>query len=403
MAAEPVLSICVPSRNRQEYFQATIIDLLRSSRGDVEFVFADNSDDPDVMNGFMADYLDDPRMTYLPSADSVLSMTDNWERTIARARGRWVTFVGDDDYADPELAGVLTELERRAGRVDALSWNPVNYFWPEAGRPPRTVSLGLSNQLTRMHRQELMARSFGWQGATQMPRSGSSVYHGAVSRSLLETIRDRCGGRFFETPIVDFEMACKVIMMGKAFFLAERPFSVGGVCPKSNSASFKTIRDKDKALDQFMAEQRQNWFRNPLLGETAFSERPGVPASILLVQQWIAARYGVEHEGYEANFVAALAFECSLNRDRQSFDAVAGRTRSQLANWRDGRYLHLFNPVYSDAPLDPQTNGILWYGLRSDAGVLSFPGNAADVATAGELYGLIQSLIPLPAELDFRI
>ena len=403
MAAQPVLSICVPSRNRQEYFEATIIDLLRSPRTDVEFVFADNSDDPDPMNRFMAQHRDDPRVTYLPSEDTVLSMTDNWERTIARATGRWVTFVGDDDYADPELAGLLPELERRAGRVDSLSWNPVNYFWPEVGRPPRTVSLGLGNRLTRMHQQDLMARSFGWQGATHLPRSGGSVYHGAVSRALLETIRDRSGGRYFETPIVDFEMACKVIITGETFFLAERPFSIGGVCPKSNSASYKTVRDKDKALDEFMAEQRQNWFRNPLIGDTAFSERPGVPASILLVQQWIAAKYGVDQRGYEANFVAALAFECNLNRDRQSFEIVAERTRSQLARWQDGRYFDLFRPVYSDSPLDPQTNGVLWYGWRPKAGVLSFAGNAAGVATAGEVYGLIQSLIPLPSELDLHV
>ncbi len=46
MAAEPVLSICVPSRNRQLYFRQTIDALLDSGRTDVEFVFADNSDDP---------------------------------------------------------------------------------------------------------------------------------------------------------------------------------------------------------------------------------------------------------------------------------------------------------------------------------------------------------------------
>ena len=50
----PALSVCVPSRNRQHTFQQTIRDLLASPRRDVEFVFADNSDDPTIADDFMA-------------------------------------------------------------------------------------------------------------------------------------------------------------------------------------------------------------------------------------------------------------------------------------------------------------------------------------------------------------
>ena len=97
----PKLSICVPSRNRQYYFQHTIAALLESPRTDVEFVFADNSDDPSIMNNYMAS-ISDARVTFLPSSDAALSMVDNWERMVAASTGEWVTVVGDDDYADPE-------------------------------------------------------------------------------------------------------------------------------------------------------------------------------------------------------------------------------------------------------------------------------------------------------------
>ena len=50
----PFLSICVPSRNRQRYFKEIIGFLLENRRDDVEFIFADNSDDGSVMDGFMA-------------------------------------------------------------------------------------------------------------------------------------------------------------------------------------------------------------------------------------------------------------------------------------------------------------------------------------------------------------
>ena len=85
----PKLSICVPSRNRQDCFRQTISDLTANPRTDVEFVFADHSDDPDVMNGFMR-ASNDPRIVYLPSHTLPLSMAHNWQRTLSPASGAWV-------------------------------------------------------------------------------------------------------------------------------------------------------------------------------------------------------------------------------------------------------------------------------------------------------------------------
>ena len=78
----PKLSICVPSRNRQDCFRQTISDLTANPRTDVEFVFADNSDDPTIMDEFMR-AINDPRIVYLPSGPLPLSMADNWERTVS--------------------------------------------------------------------------------------------------------------------------------------------------------------------------------------------------------------------------------------------------------------------------------------------------------------------------------
>ena len=68
----PVLSICVPSRNRQVYFQETIRALTTSLRPDVEFVFVDNSDDASAMDDFMAERLADPRRRQPGSRQSVV-------------------------------------------------------------------------------------------------------------------------------------------------------------------------------------------------------------------------------------------------------------------------------------------------------------------------------------------
>ena len=43
MSDQPKLSICVPSRNRQDCFRQTILDLVANPRADVEFVIADTA------------------------------------------------------------------------------------------------------------------------------------------------------------------------------------------------------------------------------------------------------------------------------------------------------------------------------------------------------------------------
>ena len=117
----PALTICVPSRIRQHTFLQTIRDLLASPRQDVEFVFTDNSDDPSIADAFMAG-IADPRVRYLPSADRTLPMQDNWERTMRAATGDWVTFIGDDDYLDPDVIDTIAAVATRRPEADAVGW-----------------------------------------------------------------------------------------------------------------------------------------------------------------------------------------------------------------------------------------------------------------------------------------
>ena len=88
MTHVPTLSICVPSRNRQVYFQAVIRALTSSLRHDIELVFVDNSDDPTVMDAFIQPYLVDPRVRYVPSGATVRPMVDNWEVAFGVTTGR---------------------------------------------------------------------------------------------------------------------------------------------------------------------------------------------------------------------------------------------------------------------------------------------------------------------------
>jgi glycosyltransferase involved in cell wall biosynthesis len=403
MADEPVLTICVPSRNRQLYFRQTIDALLANGRDDVQFVFADNSDDPSIMNAFMAAKAGDRRVTYLPSGDRVYPMMENWERAVAAARGCYVTVIGDDDYADPDLAAFLLNLERNLGPVDALTWSGFNYNWPVEGEHPLPLKLDLAARVTRFDKRDLMARAFRWEGSLHVPLCGNSVYHGAISRTLLLKIRDHFGGRFFEFPTIDYENAFKVILTGQHFYHVSRPFSVPGVCPLSNSAATRTVVAEDASVIRFNQDLGRDINDDPWLSDTPFRAGHGVTATIFVIQHWLCRKYGFPHAGYEENLVRAMVINCENFRDRASFDTLSARYRATLAAWHEGRYLPLFEPRFTPAPqVQPAARQLLWTGVGKD-GHLHFAEDAADTKTPGDLFSVLGGLLVPADEIDVNL
>jgi hypothetical protein len=385
----PTLSICVPSRNRQVYFQETIRALTASLRPDVEFVFADNSDDASIMDGFIADRLADPRIRYLPAAGRTLSMMDNWERSVSAATGRYVAFIGDDDYLDPDLAGFILNLERVV-KADAIAWTGPNYIWPTPGAPARSVAISLGARVKRMAKEDLFRKAFLWEDAGIVPLSGFSIYHGALSRRLLDRIRTLGDGRIFEFPVVDYELGFKTVLLGETFIHSERPFSILGVCPLSNSAASGKLATERAALDAFNKDLGWDFNKAEWLGDMPFRTWHGLPACIYLIQHWLTRKIGMKQQGHEQNLVAALTRNCSNYRDREDFDTVAAGIRDALALWHDGRFLADFKPEFIEpVPARPTAA----FSGTTASGMLHFPDDTAGVRTPGELFKLMSAVV----------
>jgi len=107
--ALPLVSVLVPTFNRRDYLKATIASALRQTLADFEIIVADNAsavDPADVVAGF-----DDPRLHYFRNARN-LGVTGNVLAAYARARGKYIAILGDDDIWQPEfLAALVAPLE----------------------------------------------------------------------------------------------------------------------------------------------------------------------------------------------------------------------------------------------------------------------------------------------------
>lgn len=382
----PALTICVPSRNRQPTFLQTIRDLLASPRQDIEFVFADNSDDPSVADAFMAG-IKDPRVRYLPSADHALPMQDNWERTMATATGEWITFIGDDDYVDPDIADTIAEIARRRPDVDAIGWGRMSFKWPDYRPFAGNACVALGNSVSLADRQEQFEVLFQWKGASPIPKTAFSVYHGAVRRSAMQRIRAQFSNRYFEHPTVDFDCACKLLLMAREMVYVDRTVSVLGATASSNSSAMGRFA----RVQEINAGLRQDDGPGFDVPDFPFTSRLGVAGSILATLHWFTQRYGLPMEGWEKNFLRALAIDCSKAEDRAGFDLHVAACREALTRWRDGAFLDAFRPDFV-----PRGGSVPYTGLK---GTNLFIDEAMGGArTPAEFFSLVRCLMP-PAEM----
>jgi glycosyltransferase involved in cell wall biosynthesis len=118
--SRPALSICVPTFNRPILVQRAISSITQSgsgAEGEVEVIVSDNS--PDVSEQACRQALEawGGRSLYVGNCHNV-GITANFNECIARASGRYVLFVCDDDRLLP--GAVPTILEALDGRDEPV-------------------------------------------------------------------------------------------------------------------------------------------------------------------------------------------------------------------------------------------------------------------------------------------
>lgn len=392
MSDRPKLSICIPSRNRQDCFRQTILDLVAHRRPDIEFVLADNSDDPAVMDAFVAD-LRDARIVYLPSAGRPLSMADNWERTVAAATGDWVTVIGDDDYVDPDVVDRIIEIESRDAAVDAIGWNRAPFQWVSARTEGKSIPFSLVNRIMRHTKEQIERRLFGWAAATYMPQCPYGLYHGAIPRRTLERIAGQFSGRFFEHPTIDFDFCHKLVSSSSSFAYVNRPMSILGVAASSNSAAVGDSAGVGRAVAAYRSEYGDAFEQATLATGFPFRADSGVAGNIMAAQVWFKTRYGFAYDGWQENFARAVTLECSLWKERGAFDRHVAGIDAAFREWDGGRYHHLFQPRFVGHVM-----GATFWGLRDNQ--LHVSQEIAACETPRGFYRVLQDILPDVTDME---
>ncbi len=231
---KPLISVIIPTHNRYKYARHSITSILNIESDELELVVHDTSTCSELKT-WIKDNISDHRLVYIHT-NELLSMTDNYNRSIDYAKGQYVCLIGDDD----SVCHTIINAARLALRENIDVLTPtlvVNYAWPDF----KTLFF---NHAGKMYLKKYTGKKYCqdtdnaikkainmcFQGTLDLPK----VYHGLVKLDKLKELKTKTG-QYFWGVSPDISGAIGIAMLVKNYHIIDYPITIPGASGGSNS------------------------------------------------------------------------------------------------------------------------------------------------------------------------
>ncbi|MBQ7018790.1 MAG: glycosyltransferase [Bacteroidales bacterium] len=228
-----LLSIVIPTRNREFYCIETIKNIISYDFPYFELVINDNSDSKKIQE-FLKD-LNDSRINYNYIPDRI-SSSKNMDIALAMATGEYVIMIGDDDTILPNIFNVV--LWAKNNSIDNITpITQVKYTWPN----PYTCKNGYVswNNVVKGYKTIDAKRQLSFLLKNGVINYSSfhlpKVYHGIIKRDILILIKQTLGSYICGLS-PDICLAVSSALYCEKCVLWGEPFTIAGACPKSSTS-----------------------------------------------------------------------------------------------------------------------------------------------------------------------
>jgi len=229
------LSIVVPTKNRHFYLEFIVNYFKSINSNEIELIIYDNSSIKLRQNfiSFLST-IKDERIKYFQD-DKEMSQTENCDLAVSKASGEYISLLGDDDIFSKHI---LTYIEQWSeDQIEAILPVKGTYIWPDVkprlygNKQSGMFKLGLfSNKVVMIESEKILAKVLNTGGSDilNLPR----VYHGIVSKKILNKIFEDCGS-YFPGPSPDIANAVAICKYVKNYIIIDTPLIISGQCIKS--------------------------------------------------------------------------------------------------------------------------------------------------------------------------
>lgn len=224
----PLLSIVIPTKDRQKYLIPLLKTLNTFKRNDFEVIIQDNSTNNDEIVEYL-NSINDYRFKYHYIKRN-LSIIENSNHAVLNSSGKFITFIGDDDGIIPLLLDYIDYID--ANNIDALLPKCADYRWPDIKHKYKQLNQNgvvtyykLNKKATLIcPKRELMKsiRSGGF-SLFNMPR----LYHGVVSKEILEIVY-KINGTYFPGPSPDMSSSVSIALNINRCLYVKLPLIISG-------------------------------------------------------------------------------------------------------------------------------------------------------------------------------
>lgn len=234
--SKPLISIIIPTRNRQQYACAAVKNIL-SFNSDLQVIVQDNSDD-ESLRELLNHEIHDSKIIYHYKKEKIAGV-DNYNIAAHYATGEYFCAIGDDDTVLPHIVDCAKWMKKN--NIDAvLPSKSLYYFWPSNDKAKHSAYLGIgdfSGYVQVCDPKEGVIALLRQGGQDYLTLSMVGSYHGLVKMSRMCEVKE-ITGRFYGGLSPDMYSAiCLSLLPDMRFVKMDYPITLPGICNASTSAA----------------------------------------------------------------------------------------------------------------------------------------------------------------------
>lgn len=262
MYNKTILSILIPTKNRQKFAYNVICCILEIRDNRFQLIIQDNSDSNEL-EILLKKYRNDSRLKYFYN-NSILSFVDNFSLGISKCEGEYVTIIGDDDGINPFIIDIANWAYNNEIEAVTPSLSLV-YYWPESmvnskedcGR--LTIS-EITCQVKFFNSEQEVIKLLKNGCQNYLSFNLAKAYHGIIKRSVLNEIKTKTGN-FIGGLSPDIYLSVAASLLIKKVLIIDYPLTISGICNKSGSADSAVGKHTGKleSAPHFIGHNNYQW------------------------------------------------------------------------------------------------------------------------------------------------